>query len=51
MIKRGWIKAKDVRDPLVRSELMRFFQANRIEDIEILPHAAKKTSVKWSATA
>jgi HTH-type transcriptional regulator/antitoxin HigA len=48
MIKRGWIKAKDVRDPLVRSELMRFFQANRIEDIEILPHAAKKTSVKWS---
>jgi HTH-type transcriptional regulator/antitoxin HigA len=51
MIKRGWIKAKDVRDPDVRSELMRFFQVNRIEDIEILPHAAKKTQVNTTATA
>ncbi|MET4337045.1 MULTISPECIES: helix-turn-helix domain-containing protein [unclassified Bradyrhizobium] len=50
MIKRGWIKAKDIRDPLVRPELMRFFQANRIEDIEILPHAAKKTNVNTTAT-
>jgi HTH-type transcriptional regulator / antitoxin HigA len=51
MIKRGWIKAKDVRDAsTVRSELMRFFQANRIEDIEILPHAAKKTQVNTAIT-
>jgi HTH-type transcriptional regulator / antitoxin HigA len=51
MIKRGWIKAKDVRDvSAVRSELMRFFQANRIEDIEFLPHAAKKTHVNTAAT-
>jgi HTH-type transcriptional regulator/antitoxin HigA len=51
MIKRGWIKAKDVRDvEAVRSELIRFFQVNRIEDIEILPHAAKKTQVNTPAT-
>jgi HTH-type transcriptional regulator/antitoxin HigA len=45
MIKRGWILADDVRDPKVQSELMRFFGVNRVEDIEILPHAAKKTTV------
>jgi HTH-type transcriptional regulator/antitoxin HigA len=46
MIRRGWIAAKDVRDvPQVRSELMRFFGVNRVEDIEVLPHAAKKTNV------
>jgi HTH-type transcriptional regulator/antitoxin HigA len=51
MIKRGWIKAKDIRDvDAVRSELMRFFQVNRIEDIEILPHAAKKTQVNTPPT-
>jgi HTH-type transcriptional regulator/antitoxin HigA len=51
MIKRGWIRAKDVRDvAAVRSELMRFFQVNRIEDIETLPHAAKKTHVNTPAT-
>lgn len=51
MIKRGWIKAEDIRDvPAVRSELMRFFNVNRIEDIETLPHAAKKTQVNTPAT-
>jgi HTH-type transcriptional regulator/antitoxin HigA len=51
MIKRGWIKAKDIRDvDAVRSEFMRFFQVNRIEDIEILPHAAKKTQVNTPPT-
>ncbi len=51
MIRRGWIRAKDVRDVVaVRSELMRFFQVNRIEDIEILPHAAKKTNVNTPVT-
>jgi len=46
MIKRGWIAAGDVRETKkVNTELMRFFGVNRIEDIEILPHAAKKTSV------
>lgn len=50
MIKRGWINAKDVRDPTVEQELVRFFGANRIEDIEILPHSAKKTEVSAPAT-
>jgi HTH-type transcriptional regulator / antitoxin HigA len=45
MIKRGWIAASDVRDPKVPTELMRFFGVNQIQDIEILPHAAKKTQV------
>jgi HTH-type transcriptional regulator/antitoxin HigA len=51
MIKRGWISAKDVRDTVkVRAELIRFFRVNRIEDIEILPHAAKKTQINTTAT-
>jgi HTH-type transcriptional regulator/antitoxin HigA len=51
MNKRGWINAPDVRDvPTIQSELMRFFGANRIEDIETLPHAAKKTEVNTPAT-
>ncbi len=50
MIKRGWINAKDIRDPKVAEELMRFFVVNGLEDIEILPHAAKKTAVNEEAT-
>ncbi len=50
MIKRGWIVADGVRDPKVQSELMRFFGVNRLEDIEVLPHAAKKTQVNIEAT-
>jgi HTH-type transcriptional regulator/antitoxin HigA len=50
MIKRGWIVAKDVRDPAVEPELLRFFGTNRVDDIEILPHAAKKTQVSDPAT-
>lgn len=51
MIKRGWLQAESVRDTkVVETELMRFFGANRIDDIEILPHAAKKTEVSAPAT-
>lgn len=51
MIKRGWIDAKSVKDiESVEVSLLRFFQVNRLEDIEILPHAAKKTDVSVSAT-
>jgi HTH-type transcriptional regulator/antitoxin HigA len=50
MIKRGWINAKDVRDPRIEEELVRFFGTNRVEDIEILPHSAKKTEVSEPAT-
>jgi HTH-type transcriptional regulator/antitoxin HigA len=51
MIKRGWIAAESVRETKkIETELMRFFGANRLEDIEILPHAAKKTAVSTVAT-
>ena len=51
MIKRGWITADGVRDvKKVETELMRFFGVNRPEDIEILPHAAKKTAVSSDPT-
>ena len=51
MIKRGWLSAESVRDSAnVEKELMRFFGANRIEDVAILPHAAKKTAVNSEAT-
>jgi HTH-type transcriptional regulator / antitoxin HigA len=51
MNKRGWIDTPDIRDgSKVQSELMRFFGVNRVEDIEVLPHAAKKTQVNTEAT-
>lgn len=51
MIKRGWIDAESVKDiENVENSLLRFFQANRLEDIETLPHAAKKTEVSIKAT-
>ncbi len=50
MIKRGWINARDVKDPMVQPELVRFFGVERIEEIEILPHAAKRTEVNMDAS-
>ncbi len=51
MIKRGWLDATDVRDTeRVEAELARFFGVDRMEDIEVLPHAAKKTAVNSPAT-
>ncbi len=51
MIKRGWIAAESVRETKrVETELMRFFGVNRLDDIEILPHAAKKTAISTMAT-
>lgn len=51
MIKRGWISAEGIRDTAqVERELTRFFGVNRVDDIEVLPHAAKKTAVNDAAT-
>jgi HTH-type transcriptional regulator/antitoxin HigA len=51
MIKRGWIDATDVRNTeRVEAELARFFGVDRVEDIEVLPHAAKKSAVNSPAT-
>jgi HTH-type transcriptional regulator / antitoxin HigA len=52
MIKREWLVADSVRDTRkVETGLMRFFGVNRLQDIEILPHAAKKTSINTEVTA
>lgn len=51
MIRRGWIDAESVRDTKkVEKELLRFFHVSKAEDIEILPHAAKKTAVHEPAS-
>ena len=50
MISRGWISATNIRDPNVEYELVKFFKANRVEDIEFLPHSAKKTQVNVDVT-
>ena len=44
MIKRGWLDASDVRDvEAVEAALAKFFRVDSPDQIEILPHAAKKT--------
>jgi len=51
MINRGWIAAEDSRDvDTVSKELVKFFGAPSLSEIEILPHAAKKTAVNVDAT-
>ena len=51
MIRRGWISADDIRDVVtVERELTRFFGAATANEIEILPHAAKKTTVNTDPT-
>lgn len=44
MIKRGWLEAEDIRDvPKVEAALTKFFNASSFDEIEVLPHAARKT--------
>ena len=51
MIKRGWIDAKDIRDVgAVEAALTRFFKVPSVDEIEIFPHAARKTSVTEPVT-
>jgi HTH-type transcriptional regulator/antitoxin HigA len=52
MIKRGWlIGVDDVRQVrAVEGALCKFFGVSSVEEIEILPHAAKKTNVFSPAT-
>lgn len=51
MIGRGWLNVGDVRDVArVEQELVRFFGASSVDDIEVLPHAAKKTLVSGGAS-
>ena len=49
MIDRGWLKAESVKEVAdVERELMRFFGVNRLDDIHLLPHAAKKTATDYA---
>lgn len=51
MMKRGWLDATDVRDVRsIESALVKFFETDSIQQIEILPHAAKKTHVSVDVT-
>ncbi len=51
MIKRGWIDVDSARNvPQVEAALTKFFGASSVEEIEILPHAAKKTETFLPAT-
>lgn len=51
MIKRGWIDVADMKDfSKVEAALKKFFRANTVDEIEIFPHAAKKTNVFGDAT-
>lgn len=51
MITRGWLDAPGIRDiPKVEAALAKFFGVSAVADIEILPHAAKKTDTATPAT-
>jgi HTH-type transcriptional regulator/antitoxin HigA len=51
MIKRGWLDADDIRNfQKVEAALSKFFGVSSVKDIEIFPHAAKKTNVFGEAT-
>lgn len=51
MIKRGWINANDVRDiDAVELGLTKFFGVSTVDQIEVMPHAARKTEVNREAT-
>jgi HTH-type transcriptional regulator/antitoxin HigA len=52
MIRRKWLDADDIRDvPKVEAALIKFFGVNSVDQIEILPHAAKKTNTFMPATS
>ena len=51
MIARGWLKGvDDLWDSHLNESLCRFFGVSSIDQIEVLPHAAKKTDVMGDAT-
>lgn len=51
MIKRRWLDAEDIRDmPSVEKSLAKFFGVDTVDQIEIMPHAAKKTVVSDDVT-
>jgi HTH-type transcriptional regulator/antitoxin HigA len=52
MISRGWLEGvSDLWDSRLDEALCKFFGTASIDEIEVLPHAAKKTDVMGEATA
>jgi HTH-type transcriptional regulator/antitoxin HigA len=51
MVKRRWLETEDVRDvAAVESAVMKFFGASSLNEVEVLPHAAKKTATATPVT-
>lgn len=51
MVKRGWIAASDPQNlKEVETGLIKFFGVKSADEIEVLPHAARKTQVNTNAT-
>lgn len=51
MVKRGWLDASDPQNlPAVSLGLKKFFGVSSLDEIEVLPHAAKKTAVSEDVT-
>lgn len=51
MVKRGWLRGiKDVRDENLEAALCDFFGVKSVDEIDVLPHAAKKTNVAGDTT-
>jgi HTH-type transcriptional regulator/antitoxin HigA len=51
MIKRGWLCVENIKDiPAVERALSSFFGVESFDEIEVLPHAAKKTNVGSNVT-
>ncbi len=51
MVKRGWISANDPQNlKEVEAGLVKFFGVNSADEIEVLPHAARKTMVNTEPT-
>lgn len=51
MIKRGWLGGADIKDMAsIETAMVRFFGVSSVDQIEVLPHAAKKTAVSSDAT-
>jgi HTH-type transcriptional regulator/antitoxin HigA len=51
MVKRGWLAVNDAQNlKALENELTKFFGVKSPDEIEILPHAARKTAVNASVT-
>ena len=50
MIERGWLNADIKNMDQVESELLRFFRADSLDSLEVLPHAAKKSDANADIT-